>query len=358
MNFISDIRNFIDGKRSEIKAITNEEQTKTSLIMPMFSLLGYDVFNVNEFKPEYDAYIGEKIEKVDYAVLRDGKPIIIVEAKPVNARLEKHDEQLKRYFAFSAAKFAVLTNGVVYRFYTDLDAPNLMDHDPFFEIDLLDCSDSQINEFRRFHSDNFAEDEIVSAAEELKYVSKMKSLFRDIFTEPSDEFIRFVLNQNIYHEKKTSNALERFKPIVKKSLTGYINELVNTKIQSALNKDEVVEENNSTEQEVGTNIESTHVKDLIVTTTEELECFYAVKSILRSHIDVSRLTYKDTRSYFGILVDNKVTRWVCRIYLKDRAQYVIIPDSATGKEQRIDIKQPDDLYSYSTLLIERVNQLK
>lgn len=119
-------------------SISTEEATKTSLIMPFFSLLGYDVFDPSEFLPEFTADVGiKKGEKVDYAILQDGKPVIIIEAKSVQRNLEKHDSQLFRYFATTSAKFAILTNGIRYRFFTDLDNSNKMDELPFLDFNLL-----------------------------------------------------------------------------------------------------------------------------------------------------------------------------------------------------------------------------
>ena len=46
------------------------------------SILGYDVFNPLEFCPEYTADVGiKKGEKVDYAILEDGKPNILIDVK-------------------------------------------------------------------------------------------------------------------------------------------------------------------------------------------------------------------------------------------------------------------------------------
>lgn len=359
MAFTDDIRNFIERKQGTLSNIDNEEQTKTSLIMPFFQLLGYDVFNVDEFVPEFTADVGmKKGEKVDYAIIKDGKPVILIEAKPYGTKLSKYDDQLYRYFSVTSSKFAVLTNGTNYRFFTDLDKPNVMDADPFFDIDLLDCTDSQLNELHKFHSDNFEESEIISAAEELKYLGKIKSLLKQIFNEPTDEFVKFVLNQDIYAGVKTSNVIEKYRPVVKRSLTSYINELVNTRIQSALQGEEhpaTVEEPPIAESLPVE--EEPDPKDLIVTTQEELECYYIVKSILRNDIDVSRLSYKDTRSYFGILVDGKVTRWVCRVFIRDRTKFITIPGEGNAKEERIDINSPDDLYQYADVLIQKLHQV-
>ena len=106
-------------------SITTEEATKTSMIMPFFQLLGYDVFNPLEFAPEFTADVGiKKGEKVDYAIMLDQEPLILIECKPCNKSLDKHSSQLFRYFGTTNAKFAILTNGISYQFYTDLEDKN------------------------------------------------------------------------------------------------------------------------------------------------------------------------------------------------------------------------------------------
>lgn len=355
MGFTEDIRNYIDQAKGNLKNAVNEEATKTSLIMPFFHTLGYNVFNSGEFMPEYTADVGvKKGEKVDYAIIRDGKPIMLIEAKPYGEALDKHNGQLYRYFSVTPAKFAVLTNGTQYQFFTDLDKANVMDADPFFSIDLLDCTDSQISELQKFHSDNFEESEIFNAAEELKYLGKIKDLLKQIFTEPTDEFVRFILGEGVYSGVKTSGIIDKYRPIVKRSITSYVNELVNARIQNALKGDEPQEEQAPVQQMSEPEPEQEEdEKDMIVTTQEELECFYIVKSILRNEVDVSRITYKDTRSYFGILLDGKVTRWICRIYLRDRTCFFTVPGDS--KDERIDIQSPDDLYNYADLLTQKLH---
>ena len=125
--------------------IQTEEATKNAFIMPFIQALGYDVFNPLEILPEYTCDIGiKKGEKIDYAVLKDEQPIILIECKHCDQNLSLHDGQLLRYFHVSKAKFGILTNGINYRFYTDLVDANKMDEKPFFEIDMLNLKDTQI----------------------------------------------------------------------------------------------------------------------------------------------------------------------------------------------------------------------
>ena len=150
MDFVDQLKQFAKRVESMKDSLQTEEATKTALIMPFFSMLGYDVFNPQEFVPEFTADVGiKKGEKVDYAILKDGEPVILVECKSITENLDRHDSQLFRYFGTTTAKFAILTNGQYYRFYTDLDNPNKMDEDPFLTINILDIRDNQVPELKK-----------------------------------------------------------------------------------------------------------------------------------------------------------------------------------------------------------------
>ena len=150
-----------------------EEATKNAFVMPFLQALGYDVFNPLEIVPEFTCDIGtKKGEKVDYAILRNDSPVIIIECKHWKQELTLHDNQLLRYFTVSTASFGVLTNGIVYKFYTDLKEDNKMDEKPFLEVNLTDLSDHHIEELKKFHKSYFDIENIISSASELKYTDR------------------------------------------------------------------------------------------------------------------------------------------------------------------------------------------
>ena len=140
MDFIDQLRILSTRVMATRAMIQTEEATKNAMVMPFIQILGYNVFDPLEVTPELVADIGtKKGEKVDYAILRDGLPIILFECKKAGADLHiNHASQLFRYFHVTSARFVVLTNGLVYRFFTDLEQPNKMDEKPFFEFNILD----------------------------------------------------------------------------------------------------------------------------------------------------------------------------------------------------------------------------
>lgn len=175
MDFIDQLKQFSNRVTSLQETIQTEEATKTAIIMPFLAMLGYDVFNPHEVVPEFTADVGiKKGEKVDYAILKDGEPVILIECKSITENLDQHDSQLFRYFGTTSAKFAILTNGLTYRFYTDLDDQNKMDKDPFLSINILDIQENQVPELKKFCKAEFDVDSIFSTASELKYANEFK----------------------------------------------------------------------------------------------------------------------------------------------------------------------------------------
>ena len=234
MEFNETIKQFSERITVLKDNVSTEESTKMSLVVPLFQILGYDVFNPSEFCPEYVADVGiKKGEKVDYAILDNGQPTILIECKSCSEQLDKHSSQLFRYFGASPAKFGILTNGIIYRFYTDLEESNKMDLVPFLEINMLNLKDSSINELKKFAKENFDKEKIFSTAEELKYSSLIKGLLSREYEAPSENFIRFILS-DIYEGQKNQKIIEKFTPVVKRAFSSFVNELVNNNSKEGL----------------------------------------------------------------------------------------------------------------------------
>lgn len=342
MGFTEDLKQFAERVIPLKENISTEEATKMSMIIPFFQLLGYDVFNPGEFCPEYTADVGvKKGEKVDYAILINGNPEILIECKWCGESLSKHGSQLFRYFGTSPAKFGILTNGLIYQFFTDLDEANKMDLAPFLEINLNDLKDAQINELKKFSKEVFDKDNIFSTASDLKYSSLIKGLLAKDLDDPSDEFVRYILS-NVYDGQKNKKVIDKFKSIVKKSFTGFVNDIVNQKISSALTPE-------ADEQPNDTPILDEQ-KSKIVTTEEEMEAFYIVRGILAGTIPIEDVVYRDTESYFGILYQDNNRKPLCRINLDTKNKQLLIPDENKNFE-RIYIDSLNDIYSYKNKLI-------
>lgn len=329
--------------------ILTEEATKNALIMPFLQCLGYDVFNPQEVVPEYIADIGiKKGEKVDYAIFKEDAAIILVECKHWSADLDPHNSQLFRYFHTTTAKFGILTNGIMYRFYTDLIEKNKMDEKPFFEFRIDDIKENQVEKLKEFHKSYFSLESIINTASELKYMSELRTLLVKEISDPSDEFTRYFAKA-VYPSLVHAKILEQFRGLVKKSFQQYINDAINERLKSALATDE--QKNELIEKEELPSSGDEQVK--INTTPEEMEAFYIVRAILCSRVNVLRITHRDQQSYFGILLDDNNRKPICRLHFNGKRKFVSFFN--TGKEEKVELRSNSELYEYVSRMMEVVD---
>ena len=351
MDFKDSIKQLSERISKVKERIATEEATKNALIMPFIQMLGYDVFNPLEVVPEMDCdLVKKKGEKIDYAIMKDGEPIMLFECKHWQQDLDLHSTQLQKYFVASKAKFGVLTNGIVYRFYTDLAKANIMDDVPFLEIDLENLRDMQIEEVKKFHKSYFDVDNILSSASELKYMAELKSVIKKEFASPSAEMVK-LLAKRVYDGILTQKITEQFVELIKRSFANYVNDAMAERLNIAIKTAESNESVNNI-QETPSKIETTESptnERNIITTEEELEGFYIVKSILRNSISSDRITYRDAQSYFAILCDNNNRKPICRLYFNTSNKVVGIFDEEKN-ETKFKITSLDDIYELTDVL--------
>jgi predicted type IV restriction endonuclease len=349
MDFKDQIK-ILGDRVSKLKdQISTEEATKNAFVMPFLQALGYDVFNPTEVVPEFISDIGlKKGEKIDYAIFMDGKPTILIECKHWSQNLSIHDGQLLRYFHVSKAKFGLLTNGINYRFYSDLVDANKMDEKPFLEFNIHEIKDNQVEELKKFHKSYFDADSIVNTASELKYTNELKQLLQQELNNPSPEFVKYFAKQ-VYPSNISAKILELFTNLTKKSAQQYISDLITERLKTALNN----EDEAAKEQESKLELQNQEPESKIVTTEEELEGFMIVKTILRQKTDIKRITHRDSQSYFAILLDDNNRKTICRLYLNGNKKYFVVLDE-NKKEVKTEIQTLDDIFTFSDKLFEIV----
>jgi len=219
VDFVDQLKTLAVRIESTKDMIKTEEATKNAMIMPFIQSLGYNVFDPLEVTPELVADIGtKKGEKVDYAILKDGKPIILFECKKCGADLGvNHASQLFRYFHVTEARFGVLTNGLVYRFFTDLEVPNKMDEKPFLEFNILDFKDQEVDELKKFEKSSFDLETILTTANELKYTRAIRNLLSEWMINPSKDFVRLVAADLLSGKNFTPAVKDQFTAITKRA---------------------------------------------------------------------------------------------------------------------------------------------
>ena len=343
--------------RQQKDLISTEEATKTAFVMPFIqSVLGYDVFDPHEVVPEFISDVGtKKGEKIDYAIMKDGDIQILIEAKKIGEPLHiNHASQLFRYFHVTTARISILTNGQVYRFYTDLGAPNKMDEKPFLEFDFLDMDDHAIPELQKLTKSAFDVDSVLNAAGELKYVGQIKRLMSSQFSEPEDDFVRFFASR-VYDGIITQKVREQFTPLIIKAAEQFLGDQVNDRLKSAISRPSsappiIVDRDTGVASDSEPDEDTApSTKDRIVTTTEELEGYNIVKAIVREEIDVKRIAPRDTLSYFGILADDNNRRPIARLHF-NRSQKYLGTFDADRNETRHPIETLDDIFAFAEQL--------
>lgn len=354
MDLIDHLNQIASKIAKQKNSIATEEATKSAFIMPFIASLGYDVFDPEEVIPEFTADIGiKKGEKVDYAISVGGKISLLIECKMIDAKLDAHNEsQLHRYFHSTAARIGILTDGIIYKFYTDLDEPNKMDNKPFLEFSIMQIDEIVVAELKKFIKVAFNINDVLSSASELKYTKTIKNLINDQLVNPSDDFVKFVLGST-YSGRITAQVKEQFIPVIAKAFQQLINDKLNDRFKSALSIDVPINNLNQIESLPISTSESTD-ENKIVTTQEELEGFYIVKSILKGVVDLSRVDYRDTQSYFGILLDNNNRKPIARLYFNSNKKYLSVFTS-DKKEEKIPVAIVDDIFDHREKIIASVN---
>lgn len=333
------------GERIKVQrnAVKTEEATKTSFIMPFIAALGYDIFDPFEVIPEMDCDLTKQNDKVDYAIQKDGNTILLIECKQCSANLNLHSTQLSKYYAASNARFGVLTNGVEYRFYADLDKNNIMDEKPFLVVDMLDLSDEVLEQLKKFHKDYFNESNILSTAQELKYSTEIKKMIKDELSNPSFEFVRYFAKKT-YHQSFGQKAYEQFTSIVKDSFDSIINDI----IKDRLNYASKIEKSEEKLESIKPLEESNNG---VITTEEELEAYSIIKSILGKVVPENKVLYTDYKSYFVVSILTK-TYWICRLHFGVHKKSIGFPiDGYTG-EKLVEIKSVSDINNYSKDILD------
>lgn len=335
MAFQDDLAAHIDRIRNRMPHVQGEEATKQALVVPLLQVLGYDVFDPREVRPEYVADFAVKkagqFEKIDYTICVNGLPVIFVECKPLGATLEDHSGQLSRYFnSTPSVRVAWITDGVRMRVFTDLQQPNIMDAQPWLSIDLLSIKPAEIDALRRFRKADFSPSDISALAEEMVYYSAILSFVSSQLREPTEGFVRFVAAEIPAVGRVTAKVVERLTPILRKALQSAIVDQVARSLDRSADVAPEVEapppaKASPAKSQSDTGVAS-HAPDQkvgVVTTAEELEANRQIVTWVRETNPNAPIGYRDSKSYLTIHQDN-VRKWFVRLGLEEKPMWVAL----------------------------------
>ena len=333
--------------REHREVLLTEEAAKNALVMPFLRALGYDVFNPGEVVPEFTCDVGtKKGEKVDYAICQDGKITMLIECKPANSDLSiNHASQLYRYFSTTDTRVAILTNGVVYKFFSDIDSPNRMDDKPFFSLQLDAIRKHDLRTLESFTKQSFDIEKIVNEAGKLKTQSLVYKALQDEFQEPSEEFIRLIAAK-VHPGRVTTQIRDTFRTLIVNSVSSLIRDKVTERLTSALTASNPTEE--APEGSDGT--------ETTFTSQDEVDGFNIVRAISSRLVDPKRVVMRDAKSYCAILLDDNNRRPIARLHFNSpTARYLGTFD---GKDEtRISVSEPIDIYKHEPAILKRLEQL-
>ncbi|MFI8597136.1 type I restriction endonuclease [Rothia koreensis] len=364
MPFEDNLKELATKLRAQQGSIKSEEATKNAFIMPFISqVLGYDIFNPLEVVPEYTADHGtKKGEKVDYAIMNDAEVKILIECKQLEEPLNlNHASQLFRYFSVTNARIGILTNGRIFNFYSDLDSPNIMDRQPFLVLDLLNIDESMLPALRKITKEDFNLDSVLNSAEELKYVGALKRELATEFREPSPELVRMLMGR-VSERRGTVDNLKMFAGLVSKASKQFLKERVNERLSVALKDSEAPEPHDSVDAGSSTSEESAGPEDDagkpgVVTTEEELAGYQIVKAIACSEVKPQRITQRDSKSYFAILLDDNNRRSVARLHFNGKSKKYLGLFDENKTETRVLLENIEDIYTHAERIRDTVRRL-
>ena len=360
MTFEDELKEFTKTIPDKLEHIDTEETSKIALITPFLRVMGYDTTNPAEVKAEYTADVGTKQgEKVDFAILENGEPLIFIECKSATNKLTNDNiSQLFRYFSITDIQIGILTNGVEYKFFTTGEDNNRMDEKPFLDIDLLNLTKKDIKELEKFKKVNFDIDEVVSRADNLKYRNLIKKTLLSEFENPSEEFVK-AIGRQVYDGILTQGIKEKFGNIIAVAVTEIINEKVNKTLSDAVASNETQQEdNNAVEAE-----EEIISEDGIITTDTEKEGYFIVRSIASEVIDPDKVAIRDRKHYCNILYDNNQRYPIVRFYFNNeehlRVEFydkITLTSNGGKKGEKVDIENVSELYNYKERILNVVNE--
>lgn len=338
--------------------LDDEAKTKQFLVVPFLRALGYDDSAPSQVIPEFTAdFGGRQGWKVDYALISSGQPVIIIECKESKNLLTKTEiDQLGRYFPFTKARICILTNGILYQFFSETENTNTMDSNPFLEIDLEHMDLKSLEELGKF-SRGFDVDERLAAASDRKIVEGMKHMLARQHSQPDDNFLELFVRP-LHTGNYNQAAKDKFRPLLQEAAREFIRERLNATFQAAQSFTTRIDGEESAPQQSGDAAESGKE---IETTAQEWQAYDIVKAIIHDLVASDRVAIRDAQSYCAVLLDNNNRRPMCRFYFNGQQKRLGLFDGSRAGSgalnvRQYDIESLDDIHNHTEQFRETVRR--
>jgi len=341
MEFSESIAVLADRAQKIKGNLNTEEATKMALVAPFIQTLGYDIFNPLEVVPEFVADIaGQKGEKVDYAIMQDGRPIMIVESKCCGASLDDvKREQLHRYFLTLDSCIGILTDGIRYLFFSTADDGKNMDAAPFMEFSLDNVDPVLLPELRKLCKGKFDLKNTLDTVAELKFKRQVKLTLTQNLENPDMDFVDYFLAKagikGLYRKTKE----ERYTPYTQKALKEFIAEQVDSRLKTALAATSKKDES-APQSQVAAPVASEPKF-----TDNEYQAFYLVKVALMESISPERIFLRSLsgKGNSTIILDDSIRNPILRLNFNKPEKLSISIIGEDKKYNWITIEKIDDI---------------
>lgn len=329
------------------RCTSSEESAKLFLILPFLNFLGYDDRNPDEVCPEHNADFSEKYKnRVDFAILQNGKPVIAIECKALGAQLRDDRGQLRSYFnAAPTVKMGVITDGLIYEFYADSDEPNMMDQTAFLALDLREVAKGKIEDsvdegLRSLQKSNFDPENIGAEAKRKLIFQNLLQQLAKLAEEPSEPFVRLLL-QNVGLSHIRTKALAEYTELTKSAFGEFVNLRILQRLDlptkdKEADKPLILPETSQAESPVKPD-------DGIVTTQLELDVFHYVKRrlafLVKEHElfeEVEKIEYRDYKGKFVVFYKKERAGRLFDFYENRGKLYTFDFGAVTGGEVSTD----------------------
>jgi hypothetical protein len=313
-----------------IELCTNEAQTRKFLIEPFFMMLNYESTNLI---PEYNADFGDRIsQKIDYAILLNKKDTILVEAKKYNSKLtDKEAGQLNGYFGNTKnSKIAILTNGIEYRFYSDVVQPNIIDSKPFFIFNLNSYTENDIESLLRFDKRYIKVIDIVKSAQEIVFIESFETAFFNELAAPSKDLMKIIHKNMTFTSKFNEETISKMISLVNSS---FLKCMYDKKVK----------------------LESLSNSQGVITTEQEIQAYHTIRTLLiqNKKIPKERIGFKDFKGFFNISIDDSSKKVICKLTFNNSGMKLTIDTNEYNLDHIDDVmKYKNELTNRTLLLIE------
>jgi hypothetical protein len=358
MDFTDQIKILATKIPAQLNHIKTEAATRNALVEPFIRALGYDTSDLTEVVPEFGADLDvpgvPKNKKIDYGILQNGKPIILIECKCFNDKLVDGYKQLFHYAVATDTRIGILTNGLIYRFYADLNKPGKLDDTPFLELDMQNLQENLVDELKKITKTSLNIDEMLTAANELKYTGGILEILTEQLSSPDENFVKFFFNRLCPNKSFSGGVKPQFADFTQRALKQFIREQINilldvSAIGNGFSSASTGSQPSDQNQDSPDDLDKVSQDNQIVTTEDELEGYFIVKSILREVVDPKRIIPKDVQNYFGIFLDNN-KKPVCRLHFNNLKNKRLGVLDENKQEEKIYIDNLNEIYKYAERL--------